>query len=600
MPDCQTAPISNEYADFILQYSPRSIENIYELTATGCVNLISDEFAVIHALRDRIGPMSASRFSYAAIPKLYGLLDTTALESSGIPIAFDQPNLRATGRGVMIGIVDTGIDYTNTLFRNADGSTRIMGLWDQTIQSETLSTAVAGFQPFYGTTYTREQINEALNSDDPFSVVPSRDTDGHGTYLAGVAAGNRIQQPIAFSGAAPEATLAIVKLKPAKQYLRDYFLIRPDIPAYQENDIMAAVSYLLGLANQQQMPLVICLGLGTSQGNHEGTSLLSIQLQDFDGFPGLVAVAAAGNEVGYHHHFLGHITSDMEYEDVELRVGADETGFSMELWAREPELFTVGFVSPSGEVIDRIPLSLGTEASIPFQLDATVITVNYLNYEGASGNQLILFRFQSPAPGIWHIRIYPEISISGRFHMWLPMHGFLSDDTIFLRPNPDTTITDPGNASMPLTIGAYDHTNNRLFVHSSRGYTRYGNIKPDLAAPGVSVQGPAVRTADRFGNSAENTSRQLLSENAAELPSSDELSWTRRSGTSVSAAIAAGALADIFTWAFTDRNNLTLSGNAAKAMLIRGADRNPDFSYPNREWGYGTLNLYGAFLNSRE
>lgn len=575
MPSCELYPASEEYADFIIQYPTRSPEGIYELARTNCVNIISREFAIVHARLDRVEPLSIARYTYSTIPKLYGLQDTTALESSGITPVFDQPSLLATGRGVILGIIDTGIDYTNPLFRLADGSSRILSIWDQSIPSEEMPSPVAGFQPFYGTVYSQEQLNQALASEEPFSMVPSRDTDGHGTFMAGVAAGNRISRPISFSGAAPEASLAIVKLKPAKQYLRDFFLIPPQVPAYQENDIMAGLSFLIGLANQLSMPLVIYIGAGTSQGGHDGSSPLSLQLQSLI-TRGIASAVGAGNEVGYQHHYLGAPSENQEYEDVELRVGANEPGFCMELWARAPELYTVGFISPSGEVVERIPIILGNETLIPFALDSTRISLAYQNYESGSGSQLIFMRFITPAPGIWHIRVYPSFSISGSFHIWLPMHGFISDQTIFLKANPDTTVTDPGNAAMPLTVSTYNHVNNSIFIHSSRGYTRSLRIKPDIAAPGVDVQGPAL--------SYEST----------------EPVFTRRSGASVAAAIAAGAIADVFTWGFTNKNDENLTSAAVRSMLIRGARRSSAFTYPNRQWGYGTLDLYQSFLNLRE
>lgn len=577
MPVCQYAPSSDNYMDFIVHYSARSVPAFYELAQTQCVNFISREFAVVYALKDNIAPLSISQYSYSSIPKLFGLLDTTVLESSGILPVFDQPALQADGTGVIIGIVDTGVDYTNPLFRNPDNTSRILGIWDQSIESAEMPQEISGFQPFYGTTYTHEQINEALLAEDPFAVVPSRDTDGHGTFMAGVAAGNRIDRPVPFSGAAPNASLAVVKLKPAKQYLRDFFLVHTEDPVFQENDIMSAVSYLLSLASEYRRPLVIYLGIGTNQGSHEGNGPLSLQLESLSGYSGFAVVAGAGNEMGYHHHFKGNMLPDQEYEDIEIRVAPDETGFCMELWSLEPALYTIGLVSPSGEVIDSISPRLGSETVIPFRLDSSVLTVSYQNFESGSGGQLIFIRFESPSSGIWRIRVYPALYITGQFHAWLPMHGFLSDQTIFLRPDPNTTTMDPGNANMPLTVAAYNHSNNSIYIHSSRGYTPRGRIKPDIAAPGVDVQGPAA------GISIEN-----------------DLRFTRRSGSSVAAAIAAGAMADIFTWSYVNNNDQGLSNTSLTSMIIRGADRNPSFTYPNPIWGYGTLNLYQTFRRDQQ
>ena len=575
MPKCERYPADEEYADFILRYAIGNPENLIQIARTECVNFITYNYAVVHTLLDHVTPLSIYRYSYNAIPKLYGLLDITALESSGIPGAVNHPVLQANGRGVILGIIDTGIDYTSPLFRNPDGTSRILSIWDQTIPSGMPKESTAGFQPFYGTIYEQNQINEALKTENPYLSVPSRDTNGHGTFLAGVAASNQIDQPLPFSGAAPKADLAIVKLKPAKQYLRDFFLIPSDVPAFQENDIMAAVSFLLNTATRYLRPLVILLGVGTSQGGHDGTSPLGFQLRSLRGVSGLSIVTGAGNEVGYHHHFYGSVTAEQSFEDVELKVAPQDPGFCLEFWADGPEIYTIGFISPSGETVERIPVELGSDITIPFRLDATRITVNYQLYEAGSGNQLIFMRFQTPAQGIWHIRVYPADRIAGNFHMWLPLHGFVSDDTIFLRPNPNTTITDPGNVPNVLTAGAYNHLNNSIFIHSSRGYTSTGQIKPDLAAPGVDIQGP---TPSR-----------------SESPSQNQLQFTRQTGTSAAAALTAGAAADLLTWAIVDKNNETATGTAVKSLLIRGADRNPALQYPNREWGYGTLNLYQSF-----
>ena len=135
---CNTSPASEDYADFIVRYSPRAVESLYELAGTTCVNLVSQEFAIVHVPLAGVLPLSLTRQTYSAIPKLYGLQDTTALESAGILPVFSQPNLASTGQGVLIGLIDTGIDYTSPLFRNPDGTSRILSIWDQTRENESL------------------------------------------------------------------------------------------------------------------------------------------------------------------------------------------------------------------------------------------------------------------------------------------------------------------------------------------------------------------------------------------------------------------------------------------------------------------------------
>lgn len=583
MADCPFNSASENIADFIYRSGSRQ-QIIGNPADIPCMDYVNEEYNIIYTPLDTVAPISLAKYTYYTIPGLFSLLDSSSMDASGILTTFTSPALDNRGRGTLIGFVDTGIDYTSPLFRYADGTTRITGIWDQSIPggTEAIPPGVPDYYELsgasYGTEFTREQINEALASDSPLSLVPSTDTNGHGTFLAGIAAGASLPEQD-FTGAAPECELVVVKLKQAKQYLRDFYLIREDADAYQENDIMMAIKYLRVTAYRLQRPLVILIALGSNQGSHEGTSPLSGAIQDASRFLGRAAVIAGGNETGLAHHYFGTIPSGRDYDDVEIRVGAEESerGFSMELWASTADTYSVGFVSPSGETISRIPIIARNETSIPFLLEPTVITVNYQLIESGAGRQLIFLRFRRPVSGIWKIRVYNTQYFTGEFHMWLPSQGLISDETIFLRPNPYTTITQPGNTQAPITVSAYDHLNNSIYIHSSRGFTPSGLIKPDLAAPGVNVSGPSV-------------SRRV----------NGSLPMTTRSGTSVAAAHVAGAVAILYGWGIVESNQITMSQASIKSYLIRGAKRNPTLSYPNEEWGYGTLDLYGAFLRLRE
>lgn len=264
----------------------------------------------------------------------------------------------------------------------------------------------------YGSVYQRSHINEALRSEDPHSIVPTSDPLRHGTQMALVAAGSEDADAF-FSGAAPESELVVVRLKPARTYLRDFFLIREDAIAFQEDDIMLGIKFLLYIARQEKKPLVILLGLGTNTGSHSGTSPLGLYLNSLSRASGQILVAAGGNETGRGHHFRSVFPASTSYEDVELRVGPDERGFTLELWARESELYNVGFLSPSGDETGRIRLSGDEERRIPFLLEGTTIHLNYTSSELATGSELILMRFNAPAAGIWKIRCLPHALDSG-------------------------------------------------------------------------------------------------------------------------------------------------------------------------------------------
>lgn len=562
---CIQNPASEQLADFIYPYYSFSYEWILNQENL-CYDFASNRYLILHRPLDEVLPLSVAREGYASIPHLYALLDepdlSSSLEQSGIRQTAAQPRLSNQGRGTLIGIVDTGIDYTLPLFRNSDGRTRILGIWDQTIAGNGLEQVSPFDALHYGTVYSNAQLNAALQTDAPFSVVPSTDTNGHGTALAAIAAGT--------SGAAPNAALAIVRLKPAKQYLRDFYLLPETAIAFQENDIMLGIKYLLYLARIYQMPLIILLGLGTNSGSHDGTSPLALYLTELAANSGEIILAAGGNETGFGHHYLGSIPENEAYEDVELRVGPEERGFVLELWAREAALYSIGFLSPSGEEISRLPLSVTEDQRITFLLEETVIDVSYSRTEASAGSELIFLRFQAPAAGIWRIRVYNSLNLRETYHIWLPVHGFLSENTYFLRPNPDTIVTEPGNAAPILTAAAYNHRNNSIYIHSSRGYSKSGYIKPDLAAPGVN------------------------------LSWSDQASVPPLSGTSAAAAYLAGACAILLSWAVEEGNLSAINTPIAKAILIRGAKRRTSLSYPNREWGYGTLQLYQAFLALRE
>ncbi len=565
---CSYSVTSEDTVDFISTYSALP-EQLSAMTGIECIDFVSRQFAVLHIPMDDLeSPMNFSYYTYSAIPKLYSLLATDSMEASGILPASRIPAFGNQGQGVLIGFVDTGIDYQNPLFRKEDGSSRILGIWDQTLETGVLD-PVNGFQALYGTQYSREEIDQALAAPDPLALVPSADENGHGTFLASVAAGGEDPDQD-FTGAAPKASIAMVKLKPAKAYLRDFYLIREGADAYQENDIMMGVAYLLHLARRFSMPLVICLGLGTNQGSHVGKSPLGLYLDDINIYAGTAVITAAGNETGYGHHYRAVTRPEETLQTVELNVGEKDSGFSMEFWAQDVDIYRVGFISPTGEVVDPLPSSTEEENVIRFLVEQTEITVYSSIINTATGSQMIFIRFKDPMPGIWNLTVSSALNVTGAFHIWLPSRGFISDTTYFLRPDPDTLVTGPGNSQYALTVSAYDHTTGGIYIHSSRGFSRSGQIKPELAAPGVNITGAGLRSG-----------------------------FVQRSGTSAAAAHAAGAAAILLHWGILERNDPFMNTSAIKTYLIRGAKRNPALTYPNREFGYGTLDLYQAFLRLR-
>ena len=582
MPDCSSLIVSEETGDYIIEYNSLYFEQIQRQDGV-CISCINDTWCILYTNYPGSRNINIQQ-GYYSVPKLYGLMDTTSFDASGITATLNQPLLNVRGQGVLIGFLDTGIDYLREDFKASGGRTRIAAVWDQTIQSvnyEEDTGEAAGTEQYdreqvqgmvqYGTVYTREDINAALAAEregqNPYDIVPSRDENGHGTFLAGVAAASETADYI---GAAPEAEILMVKLKPAKKYLRDFYLLPERVEAYSETDMMMGVRFLQQYAIREKKPLVICVGLGTASGSRTGALPFADLLNTLARQVNTVVVTCTGNEANNRTHTSGLAVSDTEPSEIEITVGADERGFVMEIWAESLDILSVAITSPSGERISRIPARIDTGGVYNFLLERSQVAVNYRVVESASGYEVIFMRFINPAQGIWKIHVYSLTNIVGRYNACLPLKQFLSGDTYFLNSNPSTTLTEPGAAERVISVGAYNHITDASYVASGRGYTATGLVKPDFVAPGVDVYG--VRAGGGY---------------------------TTRTGTSVAAAHAAGAAALLLTWGVTDGNLPYMGTNEVKSVLIRGAKRENNTVYPNNIYGYGKMDVIEAFYKLR-
>lgn len=556
--DCKEAILSDDYMDFIWKIDVTST-TWGELPFGVCAQFINRNFSVFYLNREEVlrDPQSVPIGDYA-IPYCHTQMNTESLEYTRILPIQNQPALKLRGKGVILGFLDSGIALENPAFRTEDGKTRVIELWDQTDQS---GTPPNGF--FYGSTYTSQQIDQMLWEGQ--SELPGADPNGHGTKVAAIAAGSLIESEN-FIGAAPEASIAFVKLKQAKPFMRQIQQIPKDSIAYQETDMMLAIRYLDTLAIRENRPLVICIALGSNSGGHTGSTALEQYLSDFARRAGRAVIVAAGNEGNKGHHFFGIVPKSPGYLDVELRVAEGEEGFQLNLWGNAPGMFAAEIISPTGEQIPRIFPRILEQQRYDFVFEETILDIQYELTEVVSGDERLLMAFQKPTPGIWRLRIYSMGDLENSFHIWLPVTGFISDGTYFLRPDPDTTVTGPGNTQAVITAAGYEGSTESIWTDSSRGYTRNSHLKPDLAAPAVSVT-----TIDRFGRGSTLT------------------------GTSAAAALTAGASALLMEWGIVQGNVPTMDSTTIQRFLIRGARRPTSFVYPNQSWGFGLLDLYGSF-----
>lgn len=550
--------MSEEYADLIIEYN--GDESVFEEFPDSTVQIINVQYAFVHVPVSFITQDIIYRLGYSAMPTCFGTISESSLEASGVNQLRNIPVFNLRGRGVLIGILDTGIDYTNPVFQYADNTTRIISIWDQTIVSDN---PPAGM--LYGTEYTNVQMNEALQSEDPLSIVPTTDEIGHGTMVAGIAGGSEVAES-GFYGVAPDAEFVVVKLKRAKQFLRDFFYIPEGVVCFQETDVLRGVEYLYEKAISLNRPMVICTAIGSSQGAHDGMGTISTYLSGIAGLPGFGVVAAAGNEGNERHHYSGVVNDSTGYDTVELIVGENEAGFSMEIWGNSPDMFSIDILSPSGEYIPRISAGRDEHRVITFIFEATIIHVDYQMVESQSGEQLILVRFDKPTTGIWRFNVYERGGLIRGFNIWLPMKNFISENTYFLRSDIYTTILNLGNAVTPITVTAYNDSDDSLYLNSSRGFTRINRVKPEVAAPGVDVIGPTL-----------------------------DGGFSPFTGTSVAAAHTTGIAALIFEWGIVQGHLSAMSTIEVKNLIVRGARRDVDVEYPNRDWGYGILNIFNVF-----
>ncbi len=553
---CRQKILSEDYVDFIIPDYRQSLDVVVS-EDQACVQNLGFGYRAVHIDRQLIGEISIEENGYNGIPNCYALLDSRAMNETGISALQNYPSLQLQGNGVMIGLIDTGIDYTNPVFRDGGGSTRIAAIWDQTIQTGDVPD---GFS--YGSEYTRNEINEALRQTVPESLVPSMDTNGHGTFLASLAAGGTNLEN-QFQGAAPKATLGVVKLKEAKASLKEFYAIKESAVCYQETDIMQGLLYLHRLAENLDMPLVICIALGTNFGGHNGETILSRILEAYARLDDRCVVIGGGNEASMRHHYLGNLKNRTANE-VEIRVErGGGRGFVAEIWTTFPNIFTAYLVTPSGEKSPEISARQGNQYEFSFAFEQTTVYVEYRLLLNNNNSLLVFIRFSNPSEGVWKIGLNPVQTGDGVFHIWLSMQEFLENNTYFLESNPDYTLTEPGSTRGAITTAFYNGADNSVAIHSGRGYTRINLIKPDFATPGVDVTGASLD--GRF---------------------------VKRSGSSIAAAIAAGAAVLIMEWLNKQTGSRNASTSQVANIMILGAGQETLPEYPNQEWGYGTLDVY--------
>ena len=536
--------------ELIVKYTG-DIQSVAKRFGASAVVLLGG-YAIVTLPQEHINEFAdCAEVVYIEKPHRLFFSDRQALERSCVYYAWSEP-YSLSGEGVLAAVIDSGIDWKNTDFRNSDGSTRILKLWDQTVAPES-----SGYAPpegyVVGTEYNRDVINLALSGDEAAlrSMNLSRDYSGHGTFVTGIAAGNGQGMAGSFRGVAFESELIIVKLGDSEQR---------QFP--RTTRLMEAVNYCIMEAQKAGKPVVINMSFGNNQGSHDGTDLLSTYLNAASDVWKNVIVCGSGNEAGNGIHASGML-SGRKAESVELAVGEYESGFNLQLWKNYSDEYGVELIAPSGERSGN----LRTYGADRMSLDNTQVYVYYGQPTPYSRYQQLYFEFVPAGgyvtPGVWRIVLTPVRIVDGRYDLWLQESATLNEDTRFFSPSEETTLTVPSAAGKVITVGAYNSRTDAYADFSGRGYTRTNdNIKPDIVAPGVNI----VSTAVNGG-------------------------YTVRSGTSMAVPFVSGSAALLMQWGIVKRNDPYLYGEKVKAYLIRTARHLPGEPVPSKRTGWGALCL---------
>ncbi|SHI70690.1 Subtilase family protein [Clostridium cavendishii DSM 21758] len=531
---------------------------------------IADKYRAVLAVRENYKEVIDKLSDVLVYPNpnaLYTLCDISPIEASGSSQFYNSTYLPLDGTGVLVGILDTGIDYLNEEFINEDGTTRIITIWDQTIPCEKGKKYLHG-----GCEYTREDINKAIKAkkdgQDPYKIVASKDEIGHGTSIASIVGAKGVNPEV--RGVAPRCDLSIVKLAPSPKAFIEEFEAYGNAPTFTTAVVFLGVKYFYDLSRRLNRPVVILIPIGGCRGGRNGLATIERYIDEISRVKGITVVAALGNEGNSDNHTSGTIESVGDIKSIELKIGKKQKNINFEIWVNKPDKYSMTIISPSGEVYSNISPSLNKTIEIKFLYEGTIIYLEYAIPEISTGEERITIIGKDIKEGIWSFNLIGEVVITGKYDAYLIQRELLAHETKFLNSNPYRTLMIPSSSLYSISVGYYNQNNNSIDINSSRGYSRDGRAKPELVAGGVNAL--ATTTGSKT---------QVIS------------------GSSVAAAVVAGCAALIFQWAIINGNDTSLYATKVKTYLIGGTVKPEGKEYPNPEWGYGIINMKLVFDNMR-
>ncbi len=543
------------YIEFIVDYDDDLLEEIKKTDYASVGAIISDDLMVVSVQYENYYKAISELFaSYRQeTSSLFSLCGVSALNAAGIlPVQNDEP-LQLTGNGVLVGIVDTGIDYRNPSFINDLGESRIYSIWDQTKDGN----KPKGFN--FGREITNRELNQALEND-VFGIT--RDENGHGTFLASTIGGSKISETQI--GVAPNAEFVVVKLKQSKDVTKTINFVDTNVQdIFQSTDIIQGIEYLVRKAKEVKKPLAICLGLASNTGAHDGTTFVEKYLERLSLENDIFVCSAVGNEAISRRHAQVELMEG-ETKEIVLEVGTTQT-VCIDVWLKYYEEVELVVITPNGSQTTIIPINESFVKTKVFTDQNSKIYISYDRFFNAESNNVIKIGLVTPEVGAWIIQVKGVTVVEGVLDIWLPTGDMVAQETFIINSVTDNTATIPGTAENICAVGGYNHRNGSDYVQSGRGGVTNKNIVPTFVAPSVDVLGAYPLYTDVM------------------------------TGTSVGSAIVGGCGALLLEWGVVQGNLKRLNTTVIKNIIIKGCVRSDIDKYPNNIQGFGILNLENAF-----
>lgn len=507
---------------------------------------IYENYAIITIDKRKLGRLNSyPQIVHLELQKKLYLNGPNNLRNSCITYVQRNNGFNLRGKGVIVAIIDSGIDYMHPDFRNSDGTSRILFIWDQT---QTGSPPI-GFND--GAEYNNQQINNAIQSPNPYQVVPSVDTNGHGTAVAGIAVGNGRASDGVNIGVAPEADIIAVKVgyKGYESFARS-------------TELMRALKYVIDKAKRFYKPISINMSFGMNEGSHKGDSLFETFIAEISTDWKTSISIPTGNEGAAGHHYSGKIETN-QVKEIELFTGGGLDSLYLSLWKNFADSFDIELIFTDGSSSGVISIENQTKTVRRPNAEINFFYGQPTHYSQAQEIYIVANSTTAPlSEGITKIRLIAQTIVDGNFDIWLPTIEEVGEDTFFAEPSIYNTITIPSTAENVTRVAGYNDRVGNIAIFSGRGDVLPNAIIPDIAAPAVGI----ISTKSGGG-------------------------YDSFTGTSFAAPFVTGSSALMMEWGIVNNNDPFLYGERVTAFLRKGATRRKDIEYPNASFGYGTLCL---------